>query len=338
MAQVHRPHQRLALDLETQANAAPSQGDNLNDSDAYVRLTTSLEASLRGTGGHSPQQIEVCGGVVFQHAMLRVIPLAAGLCLTGLPALAAPPSPPAALELGPSVKPPRGYVQFCRREPTRCGGRQAQSVALPRVPSLDLQPSAVGPSAGTLNSVSGEPALSSEQVAERLQVDAQPADGPLRMSLALWTLLKTVNSQTNAAIQSAEDRQTHGVADFWDTPLESGRTVGDCEDYALEKRRALKAAGVPPHALDIAIGVTPWGETHAVLLVRTSQGDYVLDNLTDWVRRWDLTGYEWRLRQVGGDEGRWRRVRAAPRARSAAALQLTAAVSDRVVEDMLNAM
>lgn len=63
---------------------------------------------------------------------------------------------------------------------------------------------------------------------------------------------------------------------------ESGDKWGkgsDCEDYAIRKRQALIAAGMPAGALRYAKG-TVRGEFHTVLIVRTSGGDLILDNMT----------------------------------------------------------
>ena len=74
---------------------------------------------------------------------------------------------------------------------------------------------------------------------------------------------------------------------------------GDCEDYALEKRRRLIEAGVSAEALSMAVVVTRRGERHAVLVVAFESGDVVLDNLTPWPTPWADLGYTWIERQVG---------------------------------------
>ena len=47
------------------------------------------------------------------------------------------------------------------------------------------------------------------------------------------------------------------------------------------------------------------GDGHAVLLARTSRGDFVLDNKTDRVRRWYETAYHFVKRQSVNDPNRW---------------------------------
>lgn len=112
-----------------------------------------------------------------------------------------------------------------------------------------------------------------------------------------WRTVNGINRRLNRAIRHVEDRDLHGEADRWTLPVAG---EGDCEDYVLAKRAALIAAGVPAGALSIAIVETTWGETHAVLLLASDRGEYVLDSLSPWVSRWDRVDYRWRERQARG--------------------------------------
>ena len=47
------------------------------------------------------------------------------------------------------------------------------------------------------------------------------------------------------------------------------------------------------------------GDGHAVLTVRTSLGDFILDNLEDEVKPWYATPYRYLKRQATFDSGRW---------------------------------
>lgn len=49
----------------------------------------------------------------------------------------------------------------------------------------------------------------------------------------------------------------------------------------------------------------PDGEGHAVLTVRTAQGDFILDNLESRVRLWTQTPYRYLKRQASYNSGRW---------------------------------
>ena len=139
---------------------------------------------------------------------------------------------------------------------------------------------------------------------------AEPApSGPARMSPQLWSKLNNINDEVNRSIREATDLATYGKVDYWATPIENGVRYGDCEDYVLEKQRALLAAGLSRENLNIAVVTTPWGESHAVLLVNTTEGEFVLDNLSPWVKPWQRVGYRWREREVGGDPFHWAMVR-----------------------------
>ena len=85
----------------------------------------------------------------------------------------------------------------------------------------------------------------------------------------------------NAAIKPMNDFDIYGKDEVWAYP----RGAGDCEDYVLEKRRDLMRKGISLSDLLITVVRKPDGEGHAVLTVRTDEGDYVLDNLTDTVSR-----------------------------------------------------
>lgn len=106
--------------------------------------------------------------------------------------------------------------------------------------------------------------------------------GQVTMSPNLMAVLKQINSHVNRSIRPERD-----TADVW----ELNPTSGDCEDYVLSKRSALIRQGVSAGALRIAYTHTRRGEPHAVLVVRTSQGDYVLDNLSNSVKTLQASGY-----------------------------------------------
>lgn len=99
----------------------------------------------------------------------------------------------------------------------------------------------------------------------------------------LLRTLKAVNVQVNRSIRPRRD----GAVDLWSV----GVSAGDCEDYVLTKRRALIRAGLPASALRIASVKTRAGEAHAILVVKTTRADYVLDNLGNALKPLSQTGY-----------------------------------------------
>ncbi|MER8520738.1 MULTISPECIES: transglutaminase-like cysteine peptidase [unclassified Mesorhizobium] len=127
-------------------------------------------------------------------------------------------------------------------------------------------------------------------------------NGPEHMTGKLWRQITSVNLTVNNNVKPMSDLDQYGQDEFWAYP-DSG--FGDCEDYALEKRRRLINSGIPVSDLLMTVVRKPDGEGHAVLTVRTDTGDFILDNLTDTVRRWDQTGYRFLKRQAGTDTGRW---------------------------------
>lgn len=127
-------------------------------------------------------------------------------------------------------------------------------------------------------------------------------DGALRLTDELWTLINEVNLRVNKAVAPQSDIDNYGLDEVWTYP-DSGR--GDCEDYALEKRRQLSKGGISLADLLITVVRKPDGEGHAVLTVRTDKGDYVLDNLSDEVKPWRETGYKYLKRQASYNTGRW---------------------------------
>lgn len=152
----------------------------------------------------------------------------------------------------------------------------------------------------------------SPRVTEETPKATAARSAPPSLTPTLWNQLTRINDKVNRQIVRRADIQTYGVLDRWATPLAQGDQYGDCEDYVLEKRRALLAAGLPEHALSIAVATTTWGESHAVLLVSTDQGDYVLDSLTPWILPWRKASLTWRERQVAGAPFRWAMVSHAP--------------------------
>jgi predicted transglutaminase-like cysteine proteinase len=92
-----------------------------------------------------------------------------------------------------------------------------------------------------------------------------------------------------------------GVVDRWDFP-EDG--YGDCEDYQLLKRKLLAERGLSRRAMRMTVVIDEQGEGHAVLMIRTSRGDYILDNKTSAVLPWRDTGYTY-VKREGQDSTAW---------------------------------
>ena len=114
--------------------------------------------------------------------------------------------------------------------------------------------------------------------------------------------LERVQSDVNRRITAVEDIDQYGWREHWTYPTSGS---GDCEDFALEKRRALIAAGWPAQALFLAVARIPSGKAHTVLVAATSDGDFVLDNLKSAVMPWQRLPYAWKIRQSAASPARW---------------------------------
>ena len=136
---------------------------------------------------------------------------------------------------------------------------------------------------------------SNPREADRIELNAEKSE-----------LVKRVNMDVNAAIIPT-------VKDHGAEPQEGwtiAPTSGDCNDYAVTKRHELLQAGLPAKALRLSVVKTASGIGHLVLVVVTTKGDLVLDNLTEAVRPWQSTDYHWLKIQSASDARYWFEVKA----------------------------
>jgi predicted transglutaminase-like cysteine proteinase len=115
-------------------------------------------------------------------------------------------------------------------------------------------------------------------------------------------LIEQVNKWVNDYVKPVSDMDQWGVIDQWDYPYDG---KGDCEDYALLKRKILIEKGLPRQALLMTVVKDHHDEGHAILTAKTDRGDFVLDNLNDEVKLWSLTGYRFVKRQSQTDQNVW---------------------------------
>jgi len=113
--------------------------------------------------------------------------------------------------------------------------------------------------------------------------------------------LSVVQMRVNRQIVYATDSDNYGREEFW---TYSG-VRGDCEDYALEKRRRLLAMGWPRSALLLTAARMENGQKHLVLVAITDKGDFVLDNRNGAPRSWASMKYQWLTRQSRFKESDW---------------------------------
>jgi predicted transglutaminase-like cysteine proteinase len=127
-------------------------------------------------------------------------------------------------------------------------------------------------------------------------------EADVTLTSAKWNELQAINLEVNLAIKPMSDLVQYHVVEKWTYPY-SGK--GDCEDYVLLKMRRLMERGWPQSVLMITVVRDEHGEGHAVLTVRTSRGDLILDNKHSRILAWQKTPYQFIKRQSSLDPSRW---------------------------------
>jgi predicted transglutaminase-like cysteine proteinase len=119
-------------------------------------------------------------------------------------------------------------------------------------------------------------------------------------------LLKRVNHSVNLSIIPTVKDYGPNLGDGWTIAPDTG----DCNDYAVTKRHQLLESGLPSKALRLSVVKTTSGIGHLVLVVVTTKGDVVMDNLTEVIRPWQSTDYHWLKIQSATDSKFWYEVKA----------------------------
>ena len=150
---------------------------------------------------------------------------------------------------------------------------------------------------------------------------SNPAENE-RIDLSAETseLLKRVNNDVNMSIAPMLKSYGSNLEDGWAIAPGSG----DCNDYAVTKRHELLESGLPSKALRLSVVKTASGIGHLVLVVATTKGDLVLDNLTEVIRPWQSTDYHWLKIQSATDSKFWYEIKAP-------AVGLSVSLADRKV-------
>jgi predicted transglutaminase-like cysteine proteinase len=131
-------------------------------------------------------------------------------------------------------------------------------------------------------------------------------NGRIDLNEETLKLLDRVNRDVNAAINPMVKAYGSDIQDGWTiSPV-----MGDCNDYAVTKRHELLQNGLPAQTLRLSVVKTASGIGHLVLVVVTTKGDLVLDNLTETIRPWQNTDYHWLKIQSATDARFWYEVKA----------------------------
>ena len=135
--------------------------------------------------------------------------------------------------------------------------------------------------------------------------EAAPIYPRVQLTPSQFQVLTRVNSLVNRVVRPTTDENYYGVDDYWVAPGLADGVAGDCEDYALEKWTLLRQQGFPSAAMSLAMVSLPEDKQHVLLIVTTTEGDYILDNLSTWVKPWTQTYYSWITRQGPDDNLKW---------------------------------
>jgi predicted transglutaminase-like cysteine proteinase len=185
------------------------------------------------------------------------------------------------------------------------GTSQAASLIEPA--SLQAQPSRVASYSFTLAP------LAFVKFCMKNASECQPATGSGEPTAEMLARMEEINRAVNREI-SPQRKPTEPLLTNWAVDPRAG----DCNDYAVTKRHRLIAAGWPSSRVLLAAVATAEGQGHLVVVVRTSAGDLVLDNLTDRIKPWDKTSFDWismqseenpRFWLAAGERGRQRQQR-----------------------------
>jgi len=171
------------------------------------------------------------------------------------------------------------------------GGEAAAAQTLAALPDPALEARSAG---------EARPVLAWTKLCERLpdecEVDTtEPAT--IALTAKTWQAIVSVNRRVNTTLKPLTDQDHWGVPDIWDFASDG---AGDCEDYQLIKRKLLASAGLPRRAMRMTVVIDEKREGHAVLMVRTDRGDFILDNKTNAVLPWHDTGYIYVKREGQG--------------------------------------
>jgi predicted transglutaminase-like cysteine proteinase len=128
----------------------------------------------------------------------------------------------------------------------------------------------------------------------------------MALTVERWEELNRVNRQVNRDIVATVTPGSGAFEEWLIAPQ-----VGDCKDYAITKRHELLARGWPSRALLLSEVIVPNGEHHLVLVVRTKEGDLVLDNLNANILSVAMTfpDYQWVRMESPQNPKYWASVR-----------------------------
>ena len=109
-----------------------------------------------------------------------------------------------------------------------------------------------------------------------------------------YKLAERINNTVNTSVTYKTDLEQYNKPEFWCLPSR----FGDCEDYALLKRKMLIDAGFDRDKIHLCTCFVD-GAGHCVLLVETDRGNYILDNNQSEPVQPNFLSYKWDKIQKG---------------------------------------
>jgi predicted transglutaminase-like cysteine proteinase len=136
----------------------------------------------------------------------------------------------------------------------------------------------------------------------------------------LWNIICNINTAVNKDTRYKSDMSLYEKADYWEPSSSNPKHQGDCEDYALEKRKRLIETGEFDYS-DLRLttcwvegddGVPGKGGYHAVLAVVDEETDWILDNRCEDPVKWNFLPYKWHKALMYDEEtgeSKWREIK-----------------------------
>lgn len=128
----------------------------------------------------------------------------------------------------------------------------------------------------------------------------------IEITMESWEVIQNIQRDVNNKITYTEDAAKYPyleIPEYWEI-IEEQRGRGDCDDYVMTKRHLLRQEFPEQHgAIRVA---TCWDENddyHAVLLIDTNRGTFVLDNRETNVVSWRSLDYQWH--KIQRADGTW---------------------------------
>lgn len=110
-----------------------------------------------------------------------------------------------------------------------------------------------------------------------------------------YKLAASIHGAVNRDIKYCTDISQYNILENWTLP---NTGYGDCEDYALLKRKILIDAGFDRDKIHLCTCFVD-GAGHCVLLVETDRGNYILDNNQSEPVEPNFLSYKWDKIQKG---------------------------------------